>query len=241
MMSPDSRALVLAIAALVACADSTPSSPAPPPTRAPTPTATPTPPQPPKLAPKPGDLIDPTTLDATIALDLRYATDRNFAGEPVYPVARCLLRRAVAERLVAASRAVRARGYRLKLWDCYRPFSVQETFWKKVPDPRYVARPVREDGAPARGSKHNRGAAVDLTLIAADGSDLELPTDHDDFSPRARRGHKSWSKAARRHAAILHEAMTGAGFTGIATEWWHYDGPGWKRYPLSDQPLSIDR
>ena len=167
---------------------------------------------------------------------MRYATARNFVGEPVYPVARCLLRRAVAERLVEASAAVRARGFRLKLWDCYRPFSVQEAFWARVPDPRYVARPVREDGVPRRGSKHNRGAAVDLTLIAADGSALELPTDHDDFSPRAHRD-GAWSPAARRHAEVLDRAMTGAGFTGIETEWWHYDGPGWKRYPLSDEPL----
>lgn len=185
---------------------------------------------------RPDDLVDITDVDDTIALDIRYATTNNFTKVAVYPVARCRLRRDVARRVAAVHKALRAVGYGLKLWDCYRPVSVQKKFWELVPDERYVARPVFRRGKPIAGSKHNRGAAVDLTLITADGADLELPTEYDDFSPRAHRGSRA-SKTARRHSDILERAMVAEGFEPLATEWWHFDGPNWRRYPLSDEPL----
>jgi beta-N-acetylhexosaminidase/D-alanyl-D-alanine dipeptidase len=190
-------------------------------------------------APKrqPAALVDPTELEPSLVIEIRYATADNFVGEPVYPVGRCLLRRVVAERLVEVQRDLKKHGLGLKLWDCYRPFSVQEAFWKRVPDARYVARPVREDGVPVDGSKHNRGAAVDLTLVDADGRELAMPTDYDDFSERAHADFADLPAAEKANRARLAAAMERRGFAGIATEWWHFDGPDWQRYPLSDEPL----
>ena len=187
---------------------------------------------------KADDLVDIAASEPTIRLDMRYASERNFTKVAIYPVARCLLRRDAAERLARVQKALRAEGVGLMMWDCYRPFSVQKKFWKLVPDERYVAEPVADAaGRPVKGSKHNRGAAVDLTLVDRDGRPLEMPTDHDDFSPRAHRNSKSASATARDNAARLERAMTAEGFAPLDTEWWHFDAPGWQAYPLSDQPL----
>jgi len=183
------------------------------------------------------DLVDLTTLDRSIVLDLRYATADNFTRQKLYAVARCLLRREIAERLVRVQRALRAQGLGLAVWDCYRPISVQQRFWALVPDARYVAEPVFQDGRAIAGSKHNRGAAVDVTLVDARGRELEMPTAFDDFSERAHRDGAGWSAAARRNAHTLEAAMAEEGFAPLATEWWHFDGPDWQRYPLSDAPL----
>lgn len=192
----------------------------------------------PPPAPRPDDLVDIADIDPRIQIDMRYATARNFTHVAFYPVARCPLRRAVAEKLRRVEDALARRGLGLEVWDCYRPFSAQQRLWKLMPDPRYVARPVAApDGTPRSGSKHNRGAAVDLTLVDASGHELEMPTDHDDFSARAHRPSPGASAAARENSAILEHAMAAEGFTPLRTEWWHFDAPGWKRYPLSNQPL----
>jgi beta-N-acetylhexosaminidase/D-alanyl-D-alanine dipeptidase len=183
-------------------------------------------------------LVDVATLIPTIHLDIRYATADNFTRTKVYKEARCLLRHGVAQRLKEAQAALRARGYGLKVWDCYRPFSVQEAFWKLVPDPRYVAEPVRDSGRLVRGSKHNRGAAVEVTLVDLNGGALALPTDSDDFSPKAHLDYAGATTEQKRHRDILSSAMTAAGFEPMATEWWHFDGPGWRGYDLSDEPFS---
>lgn len=207
-----------------------PASPAPAPTspadRPPAPTS-------------PADLVDIADVAPAVRVDMRYATTRNFTGVAFYPVARCMLRRDAAERLARAQAALARRGLGLLVWDCYRPFSAQQKLWKLVNDPRYVARPVAAaDGTPVEGSKHNRGAAVDLTLVGADGSAVEMPTDHDDFSSRAHRDSRAGSGAARANAAILEAALVAEGFVPLPTEWWHFDAPGWERYPLSDQPIA---
>lgn len=181
--------------------------------------------------------VDVRRLDPSIRLDVRYATTANFTGVAVYPVARCLLRREVAARLVRVQARLRAQGLGLLVWDCYRPFSVQQRFWALVPDARYVAEPVVRDGRPVEGSKHNRGAAVDVTLVDATGTPLVMPTDYDDFGPRAHWDATDWSPEARHHAGLLERAMTAEGFAPLPTEWWHYDGPGWQRYDLADVPL----
>ena len=190
-------------------------------------------------APRPPgpDLVDITTVDPTIRLDLRYATPDNFTGVAVYPVARCLLRRDAAERLARVQRRLQADGFGLLVWDCYRPLAVQERFWALVPDERYVARPQRQNGRPLAGSKHNRGAAVDVTLVDATGRPLEMPTGFDDFSERAHRGAANVKRAARANAARLESAMTAEGFQPLPTEWWHFDAPGWQAYDLLDVPL----
>src|SRR5205814_1334819 len=117
------------------------------------------------------------------------------------------------------------------------PFGVQQRLWALVPDARYVAEPVVRDGRPVAGSKHNRGAAVDLTLVDAAGRPLEMPSGFDDFSERAHPGWAGASPAARRNVARLEEAMAAEGFEPLPTEWWHFDGPGWERYELLDRPL----
>ncbi len=182
------------------------------------------------------DLVDVAVLDPSIRLELRYATAENFTGVAMYPVARCLLRRDAAERLVRVQRRLRAEGLGLLVWDCYRPLSVQERFWALVPDERYVARPLRRDGRPVAGSKHNRGAAVDVTLVDAAGVALEMPTGFDDFSERAHRGAPA-SAAARANATRLGAAMAAEGFEPLPTEWWHFDAPGWQAYEVLDVPL----
>lgn len=169
-------------------------------------------------------------------LDLRYATAANFTGAPLYPVARCWLRERVAARLARAADELRRAGHRIVLWDCYRPASIQRELWRRVPDPRYVAEPRFDDaGRPIGGSKHSRGAAVDVSLADAAGTPRVMPTDHDAFGPAAS-GAEATGAAARHHAA-LRAAMIAAGFEPMATEWWHYDAADWPSYPLADDPL----
>lgn len=187
--------------------------------------------------PAPDDLVDLALIAPAVRVDMRYATRDNFTGAVIYPAARCRLRREVAERLARVQARLAKAGVGLKVWDCYRPFTVQETFWARVPDERYVARPVRRGAELVAGSKHNRGAAVDLTLVDRAGVELEMPTKFDDFSERAHRGHAGASEAARRNARTLEAAMVAEGFEPMPTEWWHFDAPGWRRYPLSDRPL----
>lgn len=228
------RARLVFLAALAACSrtDPGPKETAASPPSSPTPTA-------PRTSPaSAADLVDIAAIAPAIRVDMRYATTRNFTGVAFYPVARCMLRRDAAERLARAQEALARRGLGLQVWDCYRPFSFQQKLWKLVHDPRYVARPVAAaDGTPVEGSKHNRGAAVDLTLVGADGSAVEMPTDHDDFSARAHRGSRDGTPAARRNAAVLEEVLVAEGFVPLPTEWWHFDAPGWERYPLSNQPI----
>ncbi|HKA31232.1 MAG TPA: M15 family metallopeptidase [Candidatus Binatia bacterium] len=188
--------------------------------------------------PADGELVDLATVDPTIRIDIRYATPDNFTGVAIYPVARCLLRRDAADRLARVQLRLRADGLGLVVWDCYRPFSVQERFWALVPDERYVARPERRDGRPVAGSKHNRGDAVDVTLVDAAGARLEMPTGFDDFSERAYRGATRVSPAARANARRLEAAMVAEGFEPLPTEWWHFDAPGWQADALLDVPLA---
>ncbi len=126
------------------------------------------------------NLVDIQDINPDITLDIRYATANNFLKVKLYSVPRCLLRTSVAQKLSRVQEQLQRRGLGLKVFDCYRPLSVTRKMWEALPDPRYVANP-------ARGSRHNRGAAVDLTLIDARGNELEMPTDFDDFTDRAAR------------------------------------------------------
>lgn len=176
-----------------------------------------------------GELVDVATLIPDAVMDLRYATKDNFVGEAVYPKAVCKLRRSVAKRLARAAKILRAEKRRLVIWDCYRPSSIQAAFWKLVPDERYVANP-------AKGSRHSRGAAVDLALADKDGTLLAMPTAFDDFSEKAHRK-AALAGNAGREAKRLEAAMTRVGFVGMPTEWWHFDAPDASKYALSDVPL----
>ena len=179
-------------------------------------------------------LVDVTTLAPRLRLDIRYATRNNFTHTTLYAHARCLLHEPVARRLAAVERELAARGLGLVVYDCYRPLSVQKRMWALVPDERYVS-------DPAKGSRHNRGAAVDVSLVDARGRALPMPSAYDEFSERAHRdyagGTTPEATKAREHRALLEEVMTRHGFVGLPTEWWHFDAADWQSYPISDEPL----
>ncbi len=182
------------------------------------------------ISQQPGNLVDITKLDSTIAVELKYATKDNFLGDTLYSANICLLRRAVAERLVKVHQSLRQKGLGLKIWDGYRPLSVQKKMWKKLPDPKFVA-------DPQRGSNHNRGAAVDVTLVDLEGNELEMPTDFDDFSEKARGAYPNVSEQAKQNRTILQDAMKAQGFLTISSEWWHFNDRDCKKYSILDIPL----
>ena len=157
-------------------------------------------------------LVDVTTLAPRLRLDIRYATPRNFTHQTLYARARCLLHETVARRLADVERELAARGLGLVVYDCYRPLSVQRKMWALVPDERYVS-------DPAKGSRHNRGAAVDVGLVDRRGRALPMPSGYDEFSVRAHRdfagGSDARAKEARANRALLEEIMTRHGFVGL--------------------------
>jgi D-alanyl-D-alanine dipeptidase len=188
-----------------------------------------TPPQQVAQSPLPYDarLIDIRSVNSKIALDIRYATTNNFLKRKVYPVPRCVLRGAAARRLSQVQQDLEKKGLGLKVFDCYRPLSVQKLMWQFKPDSRYVANP-------AKGSRHNRGAAVDLTLVDRNGKELEMPTGFDDFSVKAHRNYIGASAQARKNSKLLEDAMKKYGFIPLPTEWWHFDAPGWDKFVILD-------
>ena len=180
------------------------------------------------------DLVEPIALEPTLRVDVRYATAANFTGRPVYPEARVFLQRPAAEAVVRVHRGLRARGYGLLLFDGYRPWSVTRQFWEITPPAQraYVA-------DPRKGSRHNRGCAVDLTLYdLATGREVAMPSVYDDFSERAHPGYLGGDAAARERRDLLRAAMEAEGFTVYENEWWHFDYRDWREYPLLDLPFS---
>ncbi|MCL4694808.1 MAG: M15 family metallopeptidase [Candidatus Hydrogenedentes bacterium] len=176
------------------------------------------------------ELVELIDVVPDILLDLRYATDNNFTGKVVYPVARCFLVRDAALALRDVQADLRPLGYRLKVFDGYRPLSVQRRFWEILPDPQYVA-------DPRIGSRHNRGYAVDLTIVDLDGNDAAMPTEFDDFTERAHRNSLAASAEAIGHREILEITMVRHGFIPFPTEWWHFDYRGYEDKPNLDIPL----
>lgn len=180
------------------------------------------------------DFVDIQALDASIILDIRYATPNNFTGQVLYPSARCLLRESVAYRLLQAQRNLRVQGLGLKLFDCYRPIEVQKKMWAIFPDANYVANPA------TGGSRHNRGTAVDVGLVNASGTELRMPSAFDEFSERSHLDYLAAEPEAIKNRQILQDAMRRAGFTPVQTEWWHFDDPGWTNYaPANMDPRLV--
>lgn len=166
-----------------------------------------------------------------VDIDLKYATDENFTHHVVYPMERAFLVEPAARALASVQADLASDGFGLRVLDAYRPLAVQREFWRLLPDSRYVANPKT-------GSRHNRGASVDVTLVDSRGSECEMPTAFDDFSERAGAFYPEVSDAARRHRRILQKAMTRQGFRVLETEWWHFDYSGWKDHPLLDVALN---
>ncbi len=179
------------------------------------------------------DLVLVESLDTTIRTDLRYATPDNFLGVPIYGVARAFLQRPAAEALVRAHRTLRGDGYGLVILDAYRPWWVTRLFWAATPPSRrpFVANP-------RKGSRHNRGCAVDLTLYTlADRRPVEMPSAYDEMTERASPRYGGGSVVARARRDLLRRAMEAQGFKVFASEWWHFDHPLWREYPILNMPL----
>lgn len=173
------------------------------------------------------DLVKVRDIDPTILVDLRYASENNFTEQQLYPFELCLLRKSTAKKLAAVQAEVMEDGYRLKVWDAYRPLGVQEKLWEVVSDPIYVA-------DPAVGSNHNRGAAVDVTLVDENGEELIMPTGFDDFSEKASRNYPNIPEEAEKNMNYLTAAMVRNGFTPIQSEWWHFNDENIQEYDLLD-------
>lgn len=175
---------------------------------------------------RPADLVELVTLDPSIRLDIRYASSNNFLGAPMYSSARAFMQRAPAEALVRAHRALAARGFGLLIHDAYRPWYVTKMFWDATTgaDHGFVA-------DPAQGSRHNRGAAVDLTLYElAKGTPVRMPGGYDEFSHRSYANYPGGTALERWRRSVLRDAMEHEGFTVNPSEWWHFDFAGWREY-----------
>ncbi len=177
------------------------------------------------------DLIEVRQLCPTIKLDIKYATPNNLTGKPVYDSGRCFLRASTAQKIAEVQAELATIGLGLKIWDGYRPLSVQKIFWKIIPDERYIANP-------AKGSKHNRGSAVDCTLVDQQGNELEMPSGFDDFSEKAHRNYKAMTAAAAKNCKLLETIMAKHGFSFFYSEWWHFDDADWQKYDLLDIPFA---
>jgi D-alanyl-D-alanine dipeptidase len=179
------------------------------------------------------DLVELVLLDSTIRLDIRYATANNFVGKPVYSQPRAFLQRPAAVALLKAHRMFLEKGYGLLVFDGYRPWSVTKKFWEVTPPPlrKFVANP-------AKGSRHNRGCAVDLTLYdRRTGKPAPMPSAYDDFTDRASPRYEGGTEAERTARDLLIRGMEGEGFTVESSEWWHFDYKDWKEYGILDIPF----
>lgn len=163
-----------------------------------------------------------------ILADVKYATTDNFTHKILYRSNELYARRAMALRLAVAQQRLNALGLQLKIFDAYRPLSVQRLMWSLVPDERYVANPEK-------GSRHNRGAAVDLTICDAAGKELDMGSGYDEFTERAHMNYGGCTPGQRHNRTLLHDVMKAAGFTVLDTEWWHYDLDGWQRFGILNE------
>jgi D-alanyl-D-alanine dipeptidase len=171
----------------------------------------------------PSELVDIQSVNPSIVIDMRYATENNFTGHKVYSAAVCYALPMVAEKLSRIQTQLENQGLGLKVYDCFRPKSAQKKFWELVPDERYVANP-------AKGSRHTRGTTVDLTLVDKAGKELEMPSAFDDFSEKAHRNYMECSKEAIQNRELLERMMVNEGFEPLPTEWWHFDLIGWRSH-----------
>lgn len=173
------------------------------------------------------DFVDIEQMIPSIKIQMIYATPDNFVKKVVYPIAKCFLRRGTALKLLKVQEQLQAKNLGLLIYDGYRPLSIQKIFWELTPSKDYVA-------DPSIGSKHNRGAAVDVTLITKVGKELEMPTKIDDFTEKAHRSFNQLPLKVRANRQLLEEVMLSCGFEPLAHEWWHFNDNEWMDYPIED-------
>ena len=179
-------------------------------------------------------LVELTALDSTIKLDIRYATANNFVGRPVYPAARAFLQKPAAKAVAKVHKKLRERGLGLVIFDGYRPWTITKLFWDVVPEDKrkFVA-------DPAKGSKHNRGCAVDLSVFdLKTGELIEMPSGYDEFTERASPNYTGGTPEQRANRDMLRRLMEAEGFTVNPNEWWHFDYKNWQDYAIYD--ISFD-
>jgi D-alanyl-D-alanine dipeptidase len=176
---------------------------------------------------RPPDIVNIKEVNPRIIVDMRYAGEDNFTKKRLYDSNTCFLRNSTARKLDAVQKELEKVSLGLKVWDCYRPLAVQRIFWQILPDERYVANPQK-------GSRHNRAAAVDLTLVDSEGKELQMPTGFDDFSPKAHHHYQDLPDQAIRNRELLKGLMEKAGFVPFPDEWWHYDDESWAQFDKMD-------
>ena len=180
------------------------------------------------------DLVEITKLDPTIRLDIRYATKNNFLGKAVYKQSRAFLQRPAAEALVRINQNLRKQGYGLVVFDGYRPWSVTKVFWDVTPEDKKIF--VAD---PSKGSRHNRGCAVDLTLFdLKTGKQVKMPSEYDEMTERSHINYECATPEARGLRELLRAAMVAEGFVVYEPEWWHYDYKDWKEYLILNLKFS---
>ncbi|WP_338648376.1 M15 family metallopeptidase [Flavobacterium sp. KS-LB2] len=148
--------------------------------------------------------------------DMKYATTDNFLKAKVYECAECFLRLKTVNALVEVNKKFIEKGYKIKIFDCYRPLDIQKKMWKIVSNPEYVANP-------AKGSIHNRGGAIDITLVDGNGDELDMGTSFDFFGIEASHNYKNVSEEVKKNRLLLKTTMIGSGFNSFDSEWWHYN------------------
>lgn len=163
--------------------------------------------------------VDLKNYSSDFVYDMKYATTDNFLKSKVYDCAECFLRLKTAEALVEANKEFVSKGYRIKLFDCYRPLDIQKRMWKIVSNPSYVA-------DPAKGSIHNRGGAVDITLVDSDGKELDMGTAFDHFGPEAATSYANLSDQVKSNRKLLQDIMSKYNFSVLKSEWWHFNFAG---------------
>ncbi|MBL0158221.1 MAG: M15 family metallopeptidase [Bryobacterales bacterium] len=176
----------------------------------------------------PTDLVEVVTLDASVKLDIRYASTNNFLGRPFYQQARAFLQRPAAEALVRAHKRLEKDGHGILVHDGYRPWSVTKAFWDATPANKkdFVA-------DPAKGSRHNRGCAADITLYdRRTGRVVEMTSGYDEMTERAYPDYQGGTAEQRRLRDLLRAAMEAEGYMVFEYEWWHFDYKDWRRYRI---------
>jgi zinc D-Ala-D-Ala dipeptidase len=174
------------------------------------------------------ELVDLETFIPGIVLDIRYATKNNFTGERIYNIAKAYARRPVAEALKKVQNDLKAKNLGIKIFDAYRPYKATIKFYEVYRDTTYVA-------SPYRGSRHNRGCALDLTVVDLQtGKELSMPTEYDSFRKEAWPSTPVKDPEIRKNRALLIQVMEKHGFKVNSSEWWHFDFKGWKNYEVLD-------
>ena len=173
------------------------------------------------------DLVLVKSIYDGFEIDLRYATANNITGTILYDNNACYLQRDTLDKLIQVNEELRLKGYKIKIWDAYRPLSVQKKLWAVCPNANYIANPFGD------GSNHNRGTAVDVTLVTLEGKEVKMPSDFDEFGKESNRGYDAGAEA-NKNVELFTDTMTKYGFKSIKTEWWHFDDENAKEYPLKD-------